>query len=685
MNAICGILSHNDADAPLAAVSAGLHDYGTEGGEWRGKGIGLGFRSRPGAAGGQALRFDMEAGLACVADVRLDDRETLCAALGVPQPDRAALADGDLILRAYLRWGAACPTHLLGDYAFAVWNAWTRTLFCARDHVGARPFYYATLAEGFVFASAVEAVLAAPGVSDALDEATVAASLTRIGLTTPTRTFFQAVRKLPPGHTLTVDFGSRGGARLQRYWRPEHTPRARPASDDAYAAELLDLYAKAVRARLRGPDPIGAHLSGGLDSSSIVVLAARELRRQGRPLPLAFSWLPALGAAPPSADDRPEYARIDAVAAREQVPVFHRSPNVSDMVALLSRDGTYPGVHVHLNEDVVQRCAAQQGVRVLLSGWGGDEGISFNGRGYDAHLLLSGRWHTLLAASRARDNPLLSRDGTYPGVHVHLNEDVVQRCAAQQGVRVLLSGWGGDEGISFNGRGYDAHLLLSGRWHTLLAASRARDNPLHRLLAGVVLRLIHPRLPGTLRRWLRGAEPLHRRWLVDPAFARRTQPLPQPAPRFVGVRRTQLSLLQHGHLQERIEGWAASGARRGLEYRYPLLDRRVLEFALGLPAEQFRRGKWTRWVMRHALRSVLPPDICWHPGKEDPARLEPLLDAFAGALPVVRRMLEERVEPPARAGYIDMLRLCERLDADRFRANPQLAPICNALQFLDFS
>ena len=613
MNAICGILSRNDVDAPLAAASAGLHDYGTEGGEWTGKGVGLGFRSRPGATGGQALRFDMEAGLACVADVRLDDRETLCATLGVPQPDRAALADGDLILRAYLRWGAECPTHLLGDYAFAVWNARTRTLFCARDHVGARPFYYATLAEGFVFASAVEAVLAAPGVSDALDEATVAASLTRIGLTTPTRTFFQAVRKLPPGHTLTVDFGSRGGARLQRYWRPEHTPRARPASDDAYAAELLDLYAKAVRARLRGPDPIGAHLSGGLDSSSIVVLAARELRRQGRPLPLAFSWLPALGAEPPSASDRPEYARIDAVAAREQVPVFHRSPSVSDMVALLSRDGTYPGVHVHLNEAVVQRCAAQQGVRVLLSGWGGDEGISFNGRGYDAHL------------------------------------------------------------------------LLSGRWHTLIAASRARDNPLHRLLAGVVLRLIHPRLPGTLRRWLRGAEPLRRRWLIDPAFARRTQPLPQPAPRFVGVRRTQLSLLQHGHLQERIEGWAASGARRGIEYRYPLLDRRVLEFALGLPAEQFRRGKWTRWVMRHALRSVLPRDICWHPGKEDPARLEPLLDAFAGALPVVRRMLEERVEPPARAGYIDMPRLHERLDAARFRANPQLAPICNVLQFLDFS
>ena len=102
MNAICGILSRGDVDAPLAAASAGLHNYGTEGGEWTGKGVGLGFRSRPGATGRQALRFDMEAGLVCVADVRLDDRETLCAALGVPQPERAGLADGDLILRRRL-------------------------------------------------------------------------------------------------------------------------------------------------------------------------------------------------------------------------------------------------------------------------------------------------------------------------------------------------------------------------------------------------------------------------------------------------------------------------------------------------------------------------------------------------------------------------------------------------------
>lgn len=210
MPAICGILSRGDLAVLLAAMLEALDAYGPQGEAWTGEGVGLGVRHRPSAAGAQAVRFDREAGLALVADVRLDDRETLCAALGIPHPDRADIADGVLLLRAYRRWGEECPSRLLGDYAFAAWNARTRTVFCARDHIGVRPFYYSQTPEGFGCASAVEAVLAAPFVSDALDETTAATFLTRTSPTTPTRMFFQAVRKLPPGHALTVDCGARG-------------------------------------------------------------------------------------------------------------------------------------------------------------------------------------------------------------------------------------------------------------------------------------------------------------------------------------------------------------------------------------------------------------------------------------------------------------------------------------------
>ena len=510
------------------------------------------------------------------------------------------------------------PTTLLGDYAFAVWNASTRTLFCARDHIGAKPLYYAETVQGFVFASAVEGVLAAPGVSDALDEATVAQYLTGLSLLSTTRTFFESVRKLPPGHTLTVggdtlrqgDVSSRLPVRLERYWRPETVPRARPASDDEYAEEFLALYAQAVEDRLHGADPVGVHLSGGLDSSSITVLAARELRRQGRLAPLAFSWLPALGVAAPAPTYAEEYARIDAVCAQAGLQVFHRALSPADFAAVLRRDGAYPGVHVHPNEEVVQRSAEERGVHVLLSGWGGDEGASFNGRGHLERLLLSGRWGKLAAECRA----------------------------------------GG-----------------AGSRHVL----------------GCILNLAFPGLMLDLRRLRRGKPRHARSGILAPAFRRRTPPRPEPVPRYLDVRRSQVRLLQFPHLSVRIEGWAASGARRGIEYRYPLLDRRVLEFALGLPPAQFRRGRWGRWLMRHALRTILPSEVCWRASKEDPARFEAMRAAFFGAVPAIREELAGAA--PSRAGYVDMARLLRSLDEDWLRTEAQIDPgIGTALQFLDW-
>ena len=622
MTAICGFHGRRrEAAAGLAAMLGALSDYGVERTQWTEGEIGLGCRSHPlpHDAAGPPLRYDRETGLAITADARLDDREAFCGALGLSRSERLGLSDAELILRAFVRWGRDCPNHLLGDYAFAVWDGRRRSWFCARDHVGARPLYYALTPEGFVFASAVEAVLAVPGVPDELDEAMVAAYLTRMDLKTTTRTLFTAVCKLPPGHTLTStappparDRRTRAPlARLERYWRPEHVPRARPASDDAYAEEFLDLFSRAVKDRSYGPDPVGAHLSGGLDSSSVAVLAARALRRRGRPPPLAFSWLPPLGGEPPSPAHVPEYAHIDAVCAREALQVFHCALSPDDVVAVLRRDGAYPGIQSHINEEATQRCAAERGVRVLLSGWGGDEGVSFNGAGYERHLLLSGRWRLLLVEGRGRE-PL-------------------------------------------------------------------------RHLAGTALSLMHPDLRASLRRGVRRLRGVHeRRWFIDPALERRTRFPTTPILQQVGTRRTQLARLQSGHLSARMEGWAASGARHGIEYRYPLLDRRVLEFALGLPPEQFRRGKQNRWLMRHALRPVLPPEVCWNPSKGDPARVEPLIDAFAEALPIVRRMLDARIEPSARARYIDMRRLRERLDAARFRKKPWLVPLQNTLLFLDF-
>ena len=628
MTGICGVHGGRTGAADgLGAMLAALADYGAEAAAWtepaeeggesarrRESPVALGCRWSPvaeeGSRSGNTLRIDRGSGLAVAADVRLDDRPALCDALDVPHAERAGLDDRDLIVRAWARWGRDCPNHLLGDYAFAVWDRRVRILFCARDHVGVRPFYYAETARGFVFASAVEAVLAAPGVDDRLDESTVATWLVQRKLLVGTRTFFAQVCKLPPGHALEVS----GAAppRLYRHWRPERAPRVRRASDDAYAEELLDLCARAVRDRLRSPDPVGAHLTGGLDSSTVVVLAARELRRAGRPSPLVYTWLPPRGRQPAAAG-APEYDVLDAVCTGEGLRLFHHCDvDPEDRLVMLLRDGAYPGRVFSPREESVQRQAAEHGVRVLLSGWGGDEGVSFNGRGFYPQLLLCGRWLRLAAECRAR-------------------------------------GWG-----------------------------------LWQVAGETVKSLASPHLLELLRQPLRGGRSFSlSSSFIAPAFARRQPVLPQRRRRAVGVKRTQLLLLQDGHLSQDMEVLAASGVRYGIEYRFPLLDRRLLEFALGLPPEQFWRGNTGRWLMRHAAQSLLPPDCCRRLTKDD-ARLMLDISDETEVLFVIRRALEAGSAAMTRTRYVDMPRLLASLGRGSAVSVREAVKRSHALSLLTF-
>ena len=625
---MCGLVDGDGGAAgALDAMLAAMAGYGAESASWSGAGWAFGVRRWEGGTTPAAASPSQDnGGLAIVAAARLDDRDALCDALGLPPAGRAAHADPELILAAYRRWGRECPGRLLGDYAFAVWDGGKRQLFCARDHIGVQPFYYAQTPWGFAFASAVEGVLAAPGVSGELDEIMVRSHLTGHAITTA-RTFFQAVRKLPPGHSMVV----RGNAlRLRRWWRPEELPRLPPASDDDHAAQFLHLYRQAVRDRLHGPDPMGTHLSGGLDSSSVTVLAARELRRQGRPPPLAFSWntLPHLEKAPLEVRSfqEEERANIAAVARQEGLQVFHESLDAAQTLALLREDVAFPGpLHSHC-EIPVQRQAAAHGVRVLLSGWGGDEGVSHFGQGRNAALLLSGRWREFAANIRS-----------------------VGASPIRSAGRLLT--------------------LHSPHGHGLRVAVRR------------------------LRKRLRGKPVMFRGAVINPAFARTVRPLAKPTANPVGARRDQLLKLRMGGLAMRMESWAASGARRGLEYRYPLLDRRLLEFALGLPPEQFKRPEASRWLMRHALSPrrprprfgapVLPPQVCWSQtkGTGTLAPRDLLDDSLCEALLQIRGELA--AASPSRARYIDMERLSERLDLRRSKGRFPIFEVVHAVQFLD--
>ena len=179
-------------------------------------------------------------------------------------------SDTEVIVHLYEQMGERCPEKLIGMFAFAIWDSVERTLFLARDRLGIKPLFYAEIPDGkFLFASELKAILAHGGVARELDPEGLDRYLTFMYVPAP-RTIVRGVQKLPPGHTLTVRDGR---CAIRRYWE---LPRAEPISTGrpfpVEAAELRAALEEAVRCRLISDVPLGAYLSGGLDSSLVVAL-----------------------------------------------------------------------------------------------------------------------------------------------------------------------------------------------------------------------------------------------------------------------------------------------------------------------------------------------------------------------------------------------------------------------------
>lgn len=538
-------------------------------------------------------------GLTLVATARLDDLCELRSQLGEDETASPAR----LIAAAWRRWGIECPVHLHGDYAFALHDDRSGESFCARDHVGARPFFYALDAGRLAFATDPASLLAVPGVPDDLDEDYIASTLVQHKYLPPDRSFVRAVRRLPAGHRLHC----RGGrTTIDRWWHPERIAIHHDADDQATLAAFRALLDRVVADRLDGAARFALHLSGGIDSSVVAALAVPRLRARGHADPVAYCWHE-IRPGDPSDSEAGWSESIRAALGLEL-----RAPTLSteEMTALFAQDWTRgPDIRNLLHEAAIQRDAGAAGVEVILSGWGGDEGASFNGRGHHPRLFATGRWLQLYS------------DRTQPG-----------RVA---GLR------------------------------TIYRAGR---------------RLARELRPHPPVRWRRPARP----HLADPALLRRSRLSSTPRIREFGVRATQFSLLQNSSTTPRLEDWAISGAVHGIEYRYPLLDRRLLEFVYSLPPRMFRRAGTRRWLIRTATEGLIPDVVRLNGRKTEPLRCEWIDRALADTLARIEQLLEARTAPPARARYLDMPRLRARLAKAVAAGTGRDQPLRHALQFLDF-
>ena len=183
--------------------------------------------------------------------------------------------DTETILHAFEEYGDACVSRLRGMFSFAIWDQDSRTLFCARDRLGIKPFYYFWNGRVFVFASEIKALLEHPDVPKEPEDATLPEYLA-FGYVSEGRTMFRGVRKLMPGHFLRLDLkGSEPRLEIAQYWNVPRSGDTERRSDEDWIAETRQRLEEAVRTRLMSDVPLGMFLSGGVDSSAIAALIKR--------------------------------------------------------------------------------------------------------------------------------------------------------------------------------------------------------------------------------------------------------------------------------------------------------------------------------------------------------------------------------------------------------------------------
>jgi asparagine synthase (glutamine-hydrolysing) len=270
--------------------------------------------------------------------------------------------DTETIIHLYEERGPDLVQELRGMFAFALWDVRRRRLLLARDRLGEKPLYYWEDERGIVFGSELDPVLAHPLVPRRLDPTALSDYLTFLYVPAP-KTIYRDVRKLPPGHTLEV---TEQGATLRRYWRPSFA-RTRRESEAALADELRERLREAVRMRLVSEVPLGAFLSGGIDSSTVVALMAEAMDRPVTTVSIGF---------PEASHDETAAARATAAALRTD---HHEHRVTPDAVATVER------LAAHYGEPFADASAvptfhvsrvARERVTVALSGDGGDENFA---------------------------------------------------------------------------------------------------------------------------------------------------------------------------------------------------------------------------------------------------------------------------------------------------------------------
>jgi asparagine synthase (glutamine-hydrolysing) len=459
-------------------------------------------------------------------------------------------SDSEVILHGWRHWGPDCVSHFHGMFVFAIYDARTRQLFLARDRLGVKPLFYAAIADGSViFGSELKALTAHPALRREADLTAVDDYLA-FGYVPDHACIIRGVKKLPAGHTLLLQQG-RSLPPPVEYWDIDFSKRAK-GSQAELEEELLRLMRQGVTSRMIADVPLGAFLSGGVDSSSVVALMAEHSRQPVKTCSIGFD----VGEL-----DETEYA--DLIAKR--FATDHRSRKVAaDDYALMDT------LAFHFDEPFADASAlptyrvcemAREQVTVALSGDGADEAMA----GYRRHVFHHNEERVRALLPQSLRGPLFGGLGNlYP------KADWAPRRFRAKTTLLSLARTGAEgytDAVSLtNAAGRCG--LYSQRTNGALAGYRA-ENTMERMMAAAPAQSgLDQAQYADMKIWL-------------------------PGDILTKVDRTSMAV--------------------GLEAREPLLDHRLLEFAASLPDKMRVRGGQGKWLMKKTMERYLPKDILYRP------------------------------------------------------------------------
>ena len=444
-------------------------------------------------------------------------------------------SDTETIVHLYEEYGDACVERLRGMFAFAVWDVERRRLLLARDRIGIKPLYFTRTPERFLFASELKSILQLPDVPRALDPRSVGHLFAAL-CTPASDSIVRGIHKLEPGHVLSV--GPDGRVARRRYWEFRIEPDE-SKTEKQLVERLREHLDDAVRSHMVSDVPLGAFLSGGVDSSAVVASMSRVRRSGLKTFSIGFES---------KAHDEAPWAR--AVAARlgtehhEAVLAFSDLPRLDELAWHLDEPS---GDASALPTIAVTRLAAGH-VKVVLSGDGGDELFG----GYDKYVV------------EGQERKL----GRMP------------RWAR----RLLgLAAWAVPDGV--RGRNLLRHFSLDAPERYLDASTLFKEHDRRKLFRPDAIRAF-----GDADLWQDEIESLRRadgHWLS----ALQTLDVNRYLPLDILTKVDRMSMAN------------------SIEARVPLLDHHLVEFAATIPPRMLIRGATTKYLLKQALRDVLPDEI----------------------------------------------------------------------------